>query len=157
VRLVDRQVSDRADHLQEALGSLAGKALRRHVDERIPALADPGRHGRFLVRAQRAVVAGGSDAVFDECVDLVFHQRDEGRDDERHPSARAISHQRRRLEAERLAAAGRQDDDRVAAREDRVHRFALQRSKGGVAPVRGENGLECVHVFGSFRSFRDGR
>ena len=43
-------------------------------------------------------------------------------------------HQRRRLEAQRLAAAGRQDDDAVAAGENRVHRLALQRAEAGEPP-----------------------
>src|SRR5436190_1222507 len=62
------------------------------------------------------------------------------------------SHERRHLEAQRLAAAGRQDDDRVAAVENRRHRFALQRTERGVAPVLGERLLEGDH--GRWRSRR---
>jgi hypothetical protein len=40
---------------------------------------------------------------------------------------RLSDHERWRLEAQRLPAAGRQDDDAVAAVEDGVHGFALQR------------------------------
>src|SRR5438034_10511133 len=58
--------------------------------------------------------------------------------------------QRRRLEAQRLAAAGRQHDNRVAAVEDRRHRFALQRAEGGVTPVFGEGLFEGDH--GRWRS-----
>ena len=49
-------------------------------------------------------------------IDLVLHQRDQRRDDDRQPRHR----QGRGLKAERLAAAGRQHDDRVAAREHRT-------------------------------------
>ena len=92
-------------------------------------------HRRLLVGRERAVVERRRHAVADQRVHLVLHQRDERRDDER----QARPHERRRLEAERLAAAGRQHDDRVAAGEDGVHRLALQRTEGGVAPVSGDD------------------
>ena len=60
-----------------------------------------------------------------------------------------VAHERRRLEAERLAAAGRQHDDRVAPGEDRVHGFALQRPERRVAPVLLKHRQELVH--GLFR------
>jgi len=72
---------------------------------------------------------------------LIFHQRDERRHDER----QAIPHERGRLEAERLAAAGREYDDRVAAGENRVHRLALQRTKRRVAPELFEDGGKRGH------------
>ena len=49
-------------------------------------------------------------------------------------ASRPSPHQGRRLKAQRLAAAGRQDDDAVARREDRVHRLALQRAEAREAP-----------------------
>ncbi len=58
-------------------------------------------------------------------------------------TADAGAHDRRRLKAERLSAAGRQHDDRVAAGEHGVHRFLLQRTEGGVAPVTGNGLLEA--------------
>ena len=57
-------------------------------------------------------------------------------------SAVPPAHERGRLEAEGLAAAGRQHDDGVAAAEHGVHGFALERTEGGVAPVPGENVFE---------------
>ena len=50
-------------------------------------------------------------------------------------SASAVVDERRRLEAQRLAAAGGQDDERVACRQHGVHRLALERAEGRVAPV----------------------
>src|SRR5437870_11400752 len=42
--------------------------------------------------------------------------------------------QRGRLETQRLAAAGWKNDDAVATGEDRLHRFALQRTEARKAP-----------------------
>jgi len=45
-----------------------------------------------------------------------------------------IHHQRRRLEAQRLAAAGRQHDKAVASFQHGVHGFALQRPEVRESP-----------------------
>jgi hypothetical protein len=45
-----------------------------------------------------------------------------------------VEHDRRRLKAERFAAAGRQDNHTVAPFENGVHRFALKRAEIGEAP-----------------------
>ncbi len=92
----------------------------------------------------------GGDAVHAQTVHLILHQRDERRHDQREslrasrirrpveplpPDVRGRTHHdRRRLKTERLAAAGRQDDDAVAAIEDGVHRVALQWTEVGEAP-----------------------
>ena len=116
----------------ERVAALADEPLGRDVEQRIAALAKAGAHASaFWSARQRAVVAGRRHAVADERVDLVLHQRDERRDDQRE----AVADERRRLEAQRLAAARRQHEQRVAAGEDGVHRFALQRPERGVAPV----------------------
>ena len=61
------------------------------------------------------------DAARGELVLLVLHQRDERTDDDR----QTLEHQRRQLIDERLTAAGRHDDERVAAREHRLDRLPL--------------------------------
>jgi hypothetical protein len=141
VRLVDRDVRHPAEPLDERLAALTGQPLRRHVEQGVTPLTDAGRDRRLPVGAHRAVVERRLDAVFDQRVDLVLHQRDQ----RRHHQAQPAADQRRRLEAERLAAAGRQHDDRVAPRHDRVHRLALQRAERGVAPVGGECVFERGH------------
>ena len=62
-------------------------------------------------------------------VDLVLHQRDQRRDD--HPDARPD--QRRDLVAQRLAAAGRHQHQRVAAADDVVDDLLLLAAEGVVA------------------------
>jgi hypothetical protein len=53
--------------------------------------------------------------------------------------------ERGRLKTERLAAAGGQDDDAVAAVEDGLNRLALKRPKAGVAPDAMEH--VQIHAF----------
>src|SRR5262249_44313363 len=100
---------------------------------------------------ERAVITGRRHAVADERVDLILHERDERRDHHREP----FSHERGGLKANRFPAARGQDDERVAAGKNRVHRFLLQRSERGVAPVALEHFEQrggrwpCAHGFGS--------
>ena len=124
----DRRVARRRRPAARARGRAGGSDPR----------ASPARTVAFWSGAHRAVVAGRRHAVGDERVHLILHQRDQRRHDER----QAVADQRRRLEAQRLAAARRQHEQRVAAGDDRVHGFALQRTKRGVAPVLLENGPE---------------
>ena len=133
VRLVDRHEVHAAasQHREEAVAALPCQPLRRHVQQAEPPLAQPGDDGRLTVGGERAVVAGGSDTVADERVHLILHQRDQWGDHDR----QSLTEERRRLETERLSGAGRHHDQRVAARHDRVHGFALERPERGVPPV----------------------
>ncbi|OQA05419.1 MAG: hypothetical protein BWY66_02504 [bacterium ADurb.Bin374] len=79
------------------------------------------------------------DAAPREGVDLVFHQRLERRYDEGQQVSLPRLHQRGKLVTERLAAAGRQDDEAVPAFEDRFDDILLG---NGRRPF--ENGPECV-------------
>ena len=58
-------------------------------------------------------------------VHLIFHQRDERRDDD----GESGPHERGKLEAERFAAAGRQQGEDVLARERVADDFLLQRAE----------------------------
>ena len=140
VRLVD---GDEAHaHLRqpahEAVAAVADQALGRHVQQARVSLAHGAHDVALLVLVEGAVVAGGRHAVGVQAVHLVLHQRDERRNDHRQPRLE----QRRRLEAERLAAARRHHEQRVAAGEDRVHDLALVRPELRVAPVPGEDVFE---------------
>ena len=116
VRLVDDEQPDlRGLHrLQERR---RGEALGRDVEQ--AQLAGGGG-------LQRGAVVGGVALGVDERdaagrdlrqrLDLVLHERDERRDDERH----VVAHERGQLVAQRLAGAGRHDDEHVArGRADR--------------------------------------
>ncbi len=132
VRFVDGDEARRpaAEQRHEPVPPLAYQPLGRDVQEPIPPVAQARHHARPRVRPQRAVVAGRGDAVADERVDLILHQRDQRRDDDRQP----LANERRRLEADRFPAAGRQHDERVAPVENRLHRLLLERPERRVAP-----------------------
>ena len=108
------------------------------------AVADRGDGFVPIVRRERAVEPHGRDADPGEAIHLVLHQGDERRDDDR----QAVADDGRRLVAERLAAAGRHDDERIAAGEHRMHRLVLQRPQRAEPPVRGNR---RKHVVGKFR------
>ena len=143
VRLVDGHESRRAaaEEREKSVAALADEPLGRNVDQAVPSVADAGSDRRAFLGRERAVEPGRVDAVGDERVDLIFHQRDERRHDER----QTVAHERGRLKTQRLAAAGREHDERVASGEDRVHRLALQRTERRVAPELFENGGERGH------------
>ena len=145
VRLVDRHEADaaRRQQRQEAFAAVAHEPFRREIQQTISSLAQAGDDRGLLAGAERAVVQRRRDAVADEGIDLILHQGDQRRDDQREPRL----HHGRRLEAERLAAARGENDERIAAGQDRFHRIALERSKGGVSPVARERSFElrCTH------------
>ena len=123
VRLVDDEQPDPRlpDPLQEAG---RGEALRRHVEQpraaRHGALDGRAVGGRVLLRVDERHHARRGAL---ERLDLVLHQRDERRDDQRQVGA----HQRRQLVAERLARAGGHHDQHVAPGERGLDRLAAGR------------------------------
>ena len=120
VRLVDDEEPDLRlpDPLEEAG---RGEALGRDVEQpRAPGRPRGRAPRRFAAASCCALTSAtlpGRDAL--QRLDLVLHQRDERRDDEREVRA----HERGQLVAERLARAGGHDDEHVAARERRLHRL----------------------------------
>ena len=81
----------------------------------------PREHAARLGRIERRVVDGGPHAGRQQGVDLVLHERDE----RRHDDADAGPHEGRDLVAERLAAAGRHEYERVAAGDQVVDDLLL--------------------------------
>src|SRR5262249_41755799 len=115
VRLVD----DEARHpkLSEPVQEAGpGEALRRHV-EQAEAARDGGLEAGHLLGALLGRVdEGGADAGAAEAVDLVLHEGDEGRDEQR----QAVRQHRRHPVADALAGAGRGDGQDVPARQLRL-------------------------------------
>ena len=140
VRLVygDEADTARRQEREEPFAAFADQALRRDVQQAVASLSQPCDDRAFLGGGQRAVVQTCGYAVAHERVDLILHQRDERGDHH----GEAWAHDRGRLKAERLAAAGRQHHQRVAAREHGLHGFALERPERRVTPVAGERVLE---------------
>ena len=114
VRLVHRHQRGRHD-LEQAAELVAGERLRRGQDEQRAALGDARQTLATIGDADRAVEANGRHAELLHLQVLVLEQREERRDHDRG----LRQEQRGQLVAQRLAAAGRHDEQRVAAGEDR--------------------------------------
>ena len=136
VRLVDGEEGDlRGLELGEE--ALVVEALRGDVEQSQTAVAQPVRDVPGLVGTEARVEARGIHSPAGEEVDLVLHQRDQRRDDDRH----AVEHERRELVAEALAAAGREDGQRRAAGEQRLDDLLLAGAEGVEAePLREDIG-----------------
>ena len=138
VRLVDDD--QRGMMLFEEVVELGGaEALGGEVEEfELP--VGGGAHGGGLLRGcDGAVEAGGGEAVRVEGVDLILHEGDEGRDDERV----AGTHHRGQLVAERLAGARRHDDAQLLAGQDAPDDLLLplaERRVAEMAPQRLQDG-----------------
>src|SRR5439155_7846106 len=111
------------------------QALWREVEQVETACEQVALDFRGRIRAERRVEAGRSRARFAQRRYLVVHQRDQGRDDD----AAAIAHQRRDLEAQRLAAAGGHQHQRIAAVRDVLDDLALLAEKRRETEDRFEN------------------
>ena len=82
-----------------------------------------------LAGVEGGVQECGAHAQLAQRVDLVLHQRDQRRDDD----ADAIAQQRRNLVAQRLAAAGGHQHQRVAAAHHVLDHLGLMPAKRGIA------------------------
>ncbi len=112
----------------------ADQPLGGDVEQPHPALAVGALGPALLGDVEVGVERGGVDAELPQGVDLVLHQGDERRDDER----RSVGEDRGELVAERLAAAGRHHHHRVAAGEDRLDDLPLAGAEAVVAEVAPE-------------------
>ena len=128
----------------------AAKSFRRDVQQIID--ARPARLQPFLLlaRRQRAVDVGGGDTLRLQGVDLVLHQGDERRDDQR----AALAEDRRQLKAKGLAAAGRHHRQDVAPRQHRFDNGGLAGAKIAVPETCQQDvagsaqGIGCCHGSG---------
>ncbi len=122
--------------------------LGRHV-EQAQLAARGGGQGRAVLRA-RALRVDQTDPRAGhrgQALDLVLHERDQRRDDQR----QVIAHQGGKLIAQRLARAGGHDDQRVAVGQGRLHRLALagaETLEAEQAPQRplGVGGIQRRHA-----------
>jgi hypothetical protein len=108
----------------------------RHVQQLHVATLRARKPVRDLIRCERAIDECRGQAARDERVDLVLHERDQWRDDDRQLG----KHQRRYLIAQRFAAASRQHHQRVTASQDRLDSRLLPGPKRGVPEMFRERG-----------------
>ena len=133
----------------------AAEAFGRDVEE----LETPLAHARdpllLLLEVERAVDEGRRQPARVERVHLVFHQRDERGDDDRH----ALEHERGQLEAEGFAAARRHHDHRVVAFQYRAYYLALALAEilePEVLPQRHDRGFHLkTHRLAAFSMKRE--
>ena len=143
VRLVDGEQGDGAA-VQQLDGLPHAQPLGRQV-EQVELAGEVGVLDLApLERLLRRVEEPGAHAERGQRVDLVLHEGDQRRDDD----AGALPDQRGHLVAERLAAAGGHEHERVAAADDGVDDLGLLAAEGVVPPDavqhlgrRGQRGL----------------
>ncbi|MCG3120600.1 MAG: hypothetical protein ALAOOOJD_03365 [bacterium] len=99
------------------------QSFGRHVKQLCLTLTDAVEIALILIGRQRAVQKHGGHAELLQLRHLVFHQRNQRRDHD----GETLEQQRRQLIAQRFAAAGRHDDERVFFLQDVVDNFLLQR------------------------------
>ena len=107
------------------------QALGRDVDHPVEALARILQRQGKLPGRQRGIQVRGAHARLVEGGDLVLHQRNQGRDDQRHP----LQQQGRHLVAQGLARAGGHDAERVPPFQERADDLPLPGPEGVVAEV----------------------
>ncbi len=128
VRFVDGEQRD-AGLFEQALKARGEQAFRRDVQE----LELAGDEFALDLHCRRIVQTGIQErrrnAQFPQGRDLILHQRDQRRDHHR----AALAQQRRNLEAQRFAAPGRHQHQRIAARHQGIDDGRLLAAKRGVA------------------------
>ena len=128
VRLVDGDEGD-CLLLQDGLEEVGLQALGRDVDDLVRTVRDGAKPCARLRLPQRAVDERRGCARFRKRVDLVLHQRDQGRDDERD----ARQEQRGDLEADGLSRACGHDGNGLASFEQALDDRFLRGAKALVA------------------------
>ena len=128
VRLVDGEQRD-LDRAQQLEGRGHHEPLGGDVQKLEATGPQVAQDRRGLICREGRVQELGGDAVGVQGVDLVFHERNQRRDDDRGAGAM----QRRDLEAERLAAPRGHEDERVAAGDEVLDDLALVRAERVVA------------------------
>ena len=139
VRLVDGEEGDPSfaiEAVEEAEEALAEQALGCHIDEVELAGKQAALGLAQGVEVERRIDEGRAHPGLKKRVDLILHQRDQRRNDDPHPRTQ----QGRNLVAQRLAAAGRHQHQRIAAVRHVLDDLLLLPAEGGIA----ENALQDV-------------
>ena len=110
MRFVDGEQGD-FQALQECQHARLNQTLGCQVEHFHFAALDPHSEITLLLGTQRGVQRSGGDAQFFKGGDLIVHQRDQ----RRYHHGQAFTQQRRHLEAQRLAATGRHQHQRITA------------------------------------------
>ncbi len=117
---IDRRIAQVSAHV------VAQQSLGRNVEQAQRPLADAPRDPAALLDFRRGIDAAGLDSQFPQLGDLVPHEGDQRRNHQR----QAFTDNRRKLEAERFAAAGRHDSENVLSFQDGRQDLLLTRTEG---------------------------
>ncbi len=120
------------------------QSFGRDVNETIFILRKVLQSQVLLGRWKRTVDISGGNIAAGEAVHLVFHQRNQRRDDERDRGGHKTraQHNRGQLKDERLARARRHDRQGVMMIQQTLNRIFLSGAEGGKAEVTVEGGGE---------------
>ena len=114
---------------------IGGEAFGRDVEEFVSAQDRIVEHPDDVVAHHSRIDRLSLDAPALELLHLVFHQRDEWRDDD----AESFAHQCRHLETDALSTTRRHQRQRVTPTENALDDLALNATKRVIAPVLLEN------------------
>ncbi len=142
VRLVDGKKRDSgiAYEIGEAVGD---GPLRRHIEKVERAVVDLAPDRNRLLARQRRIQRSRIDAKLFQRLHLIAHQRDQRRDDD----TQSGPAERRDLEAERLAGAGRKENDGIAASGHMLDHCLLLAAKGRIAIDAFQHVERCLAGF----------
>ncbi len=139
MRLVDGKQAER--QLRQPIHELVlQQAFGGDIDDFYLAAPHGGKILDHLLPAEGRVDVDRRHAVGAQAVHLILHQRNEGRD--HYPEPRA--QQRRDLVAERLAATGGLEHQRIAPRHDLLDDFELARPELLIAEHRLQQGKRIL-------------
>ena len=127
MRFVDREQRDLAAP-QHVEATRHIQPFGRHVQQIERAVAEGALDPAGLARRQPGIERRGPHPRLPQGVDLVLHQRDQRRDDDPDPGTQ----QCRQLIAQRFAAAGRHQHDRIAAGDDMLDDLLLLTAEAGI-------------------------
>ena len=126
VRFIDRDkphgtwtaFNERKKHV----AALADQPFRRDVEQAVLSQANAVQDARAGLGLKGAVQTCRRDPVGDERVDLILHQGNQGRHDDR----QTVEQKRGGLKTQRLAAARGQNEEGIPGGENRLHGLTLQ-------------------------------
>ena len=140
VRLIDDDLRDFGVSRKAEKG-IRHQPFGRDIDDFIGAAPCVIQREHILSGREGAVEIGRAHAVLQQREDLIAHQRNERRDDERN----ALQHKRGNLVADRLARAGGHDGHHVAPAQNGGHRILLPGAKIVVAKNLFERRARRIH------------
>ena len=118
----------------------SGQAFRRNIQQLVLSSSGEVQCIAEFLRTHRTVDARGRNACFHKRTDLILHQRNERRNDQRQAGKQHGGH----LIADGLARTGRHNAERIPAGKDGANQLILSRAERIVAEILFENVL-CGH------------